>query len=259
MRPNYSIFIPAHRADEHIENFCNNILNQVLKPDQIIIVDDTNNSENFFKKIKKRLKILNKDIQILFIKNKKNLRPPKSWNNNLNLFRNNLIFRMDVDDYWNRDHTIKMIDEYLLDRSYLCYIQKSQVSFFKKIFLNDDFIFINTLIHSSALFNLNIFNFRYSLTKYPFDDLKAFIKIKYFLNYKIKALNFNSCSVKTGHSGRWSDEKIINKEIYLKKLFLVALRKKLKIKRLNFSLLFKLLITYNIFQTIFILLKIIRK
>jgi glycosyltransferase involved in cell wall biosynthesis len=51
---NYSIFLPIYNADRYIENFCKNILIQTTKPDQIVFVDDGENSDNIFIKIRNK-------------------------------------------------------------------------------------------------------------------------------------------------------------------------------------------------------------
>ena len=148
MRPKYTIFIPAYNADSYISNICSNISKQVELPDQVLIVDDTMNSKNFFLKIKKKLLNFDKRIKLNFAKNFKNLKPGKSWNRYKNMFRNKLVFRLDVDDFWHKDHTSKMIDAYLLNNNYLLYAQtiKSTKSLFYKINGLKVYIFVSSCL-----------------------------------------------------------------------------------------------------------------
>tara|TARA_Y100000389_G_scaffold33206_1_gene28236 strand:- start:4737 stop:5522 length:786 start_codon:yes stop_codon:yes gene_type:complete len=255
MRPKYTIFIPAYKADNFINNICNNILRQVELPDQVLIVDDTMNSTNFFLEIKKKLLIIDKKIELNFVKNFKNYKPAKSWNRYKNMFRNNIVFRLDVDDFWDENHTSKMIDAYLLNGNYLLYAQKTKS--IKTLFYNNDFLFVNNLIHSSCLFNLNKYNFTYPSCDYPYDDLKAFIKIKYILKQDIKILNFHTSKALTDAPNRWSDQnRDLKNKICLKRLFFLALKKKLNIKKINIMKLIKLLFKYDIFKSLFIFIKI---
>ena len=53
-----------------------------------------------------------------------------------------------------------------------------------------------------------------------------------------------------------NQNKSFKKKEYLKKLFLLALKKKLNIKKINLITMFKLFYIYNIFQILFILYKI---
>ena len=170
------------------------------------------------------------------------------------MFRNKLVFRLDVDDFWHKDHTSKMIDAYLLNNNYLLYAQTIKST--KSLFYNNDFLFVNTLIHSSCLFNFNKHNFSYPSTDQPFDDLKAFIKIKYLLNQNIKILKFRTCKVSIDNVNRWSEQSnSFKKRTYLKKLFYLALKKKLNIKKIEFTKLIKILFEYNILKTIYIFFK----
>lgn len=255
MRPKYTIFIPAYKADNFINNICNNILKQVELPDQVLIVDDTMNSTNFFLEIKKKLLVIDKKIELNFVKNFKNYKPAKSWNSYKYIFRNKIVFRLDVDDFWDEYHTSKMIDAYLLNDNYLLYVQK--IKSIKSLFYNDDLLFVNSLIHSSCLFNLNKYNFTYPSTDYPYDDLKAYIKIKYLLKQDIKILDFRTCKVLTDIPNRWSERNDdLKKKIYLRRLFFLALKKKLNIKKINIMKLIKLLFKYDIFKSLFIFIKI---
>ena len=115
---NYSIFIPLYASNNYIENFCKNILIQTTKPDQIVFVDDGENSDNIFIKIKEHFKNF-KNIDLVFIKNKTNLTPAVCWNNARKFFRNKLVFRMDSDDLWRKDHTTVMLNSYALNKTYL--------------------------------------------------------------------------------------------------------------------------------------------
>ena len=43
----HSIFVPVYNGSKFIENICKNINKQSIKPNQIIIVDDTKNLKTF--------------------------------------------------------------------------------------------------------------------------------------------------------------------------------------------------------------------
>ena len=256
---NYSIFIPLYNADSFIESFCKNILIQTNKPDQIVFVDDGENSENIFIKIKEYLINL-KNIDLVFIKNKKNLGSTKSWNDSRKFLRNKLVFRMDADDLWKKDHTTVMLNSYLLDKTYLLYHQNSKPSFFKSFFYNNDRIFINTAQHSSYMFNLDICNLKYStLNNYPYDDLCLLYKIKFILKKKIKIVNENTCIIQTHFKNRFSDKQDKKSIFFLRKLFFLFLKKKLLIKKVKCRYFYKIFLHFNFFQSIFIIIKIFFK
>ena len=256
---NYSIFIPLYKADSYIESFCKNILIQSNKPDQIVFIDDGENSENIFIKIKEYLINL-KNIDLVFIKNKKKLGPGKSWNNSRKFLRNKLVFRMDADDLWKKDHTTVMLNSYLLDKTYLLYHQNSKPSFFKSFFYNNDKIFINTAEHSSFMFNLDICDLKYpTINNYPYDDLCLLYKISFILKKKIKIVNENTCIIQTHLDKRYSLKQDKKTRIFLSKLFFLFLKKKLLIKKVKYMNFYKIFLHFNFLQSIFIIIKIFLK
>ena len=256
---NYSIFIPLYCADNYVENFCKNILIQTTKPDQIVFVDDGENSDNIFIKIKEHFKNF-KNVNLVFIKNKKNLQPNKSWNNSRKFFRNKLVFRMDADDFWRKDHTTVMLKSYALNKTYILYHQNSKLSFFKSFFYNNEKIFVNTAQHSSYLFNLNIGDLRYStINQYPYDDLCLLYKIRFILKKKIKVVNENTCIVQTNSPNRFSFNQNKKTKLFLRKLFFLFLKKKLLIKKVKFMYFYKIFLHFNFLQSVFIIYKILFK
>ena len=51
----HSIFVPVYNGSKFIENICKNINKQSIKPNQIIIIDDTKNLKNFSSILRKKL------------------------------------------------------------------------------------------------------------------------------------------------------------------------------------------------------------
>ena len=254
----YSIFIPAYNAYKFIGNFSENIKRQIIKPDQIIIVDDTRNTENFEKSVREKLNFFDDYKKLLIIKNKKNLKPSLCWNKTLKLFSNNLVFRMDVDDFWEEDHTKKMLDFYSNNKNAAIYLQKYKCNFIKKKLFNSHFLFINLGLHSSCLFNFNVAKISYPVTEAPLDDLYKFIKTKYILKHKIKFVDFNTCRINIYHSNRWSNNTNRKKTIELeKKLYFLVLKKFLNKRSLNFWSIIKIIKKLNFLQSIFVFYKIL--
>ena len=256
---NYSVFIPLYNADSFIESFCKNILIQTTKPDQIIFIDDGENSDNIFIKIKEHFKNF-KNVDLVFIKNEKNLGPAKSWNNSTKFFRNKLVFRMDADDLWKKNHTTVMLNSYLLDKTYLLYHQNSKPSFFKSFFYNNEKIFVNTAEHSSFLFNLDICDVKYpSINNYPYDDLCLLYKIRFILKKKIKIVNENTVIIQTHFFNRFSLNQDKISIFFLRKLFFLFLKKKFLIKKVKCMYVYKIFLHFNFFQSVFIIKKILFK
>jgi len=259
MRLKYTIFIPAYKADKHIVNFCCNILRQTAKPDQIVIIDDTKNSEFFFDKIKKKFSELDKKIDITLIKNNTNLNAPISWNRYRKLFKNKLVFRMDVDDYWYPTHAVKMLNFYKLNKKSAVYTQMNECSLIKKLFFNYQFIGTNQALHSSCLFNFNVCDIIYPVTNYAIDDLFIYIKLKYLLKKRISFVKFNTCKIITNAPHRWSNAASHGKKkIKLeRKLYLYALKKKFMLKKFKFIYLYKIFFKFSLLQSIYIISKLL--
>lgn len=256
MRPNYTIFLPLYDADLHLENICTNIKNQKIKPDQVIVIDDTKNSSFFIKKLTKFLSCKNNTNEFVIVKNKENLKPGLSWNRNIHLIKNYIVFRLDADDIWSPYHTEKMIEEYLSDKSHTIYAQKAEKIFFKKIFYNYDFIFTNQINHSSILINMRQDKIFYPATEYPYDDLFLFIKLKYFKKKSIKFVDIDTCKIDLSSNNRWSNRSFDKKKTsFLRKLFLVALKRRLAIKKITYLNLFKIFTKYDLFKSVYIFYK----
>lgn len=257
MRPNYTVFLPLYDADIHLENICTNIKKQKIKPDKVVVIDDTKNSSLFLKKLAKFLSCKNITNEFVIIKNKENLKPSRCWNRNIHLLKNDIVFRMDADDVWSSYHSVKMIEGYLNDKSHVIYAQQNKSSFFRKIFYNYDFVFTNQIIHSSILINMMNVKVFYPTTEYPYDDLSLFIKLKYLKKESIKILNLDTCKVNLSFNNRWSErDKDKKKDFILKKFFYLALKKKLAVKKISYFSIFKIFIKYNIFKSAYIIYKI---
>ena len=99
-----------------IYRYLKSVNKQKILPYEVIFIDD-----GILKIDSKKIinKTLNKKIKLIFIKNKKNLGIFKSLNKGLKKIRTNLIFRLDIDDSWKRDHSEYMIKQYKQNNKYL--------------------------------------------------------------------------------------------------------------------------------------------
>ena len=193
--------------------YVNSINIQKCLPNELIFVNDGIKNRNLIHYLK--LKI-NKKIKIKIINNYLNLGISKSLNRGLNLCKNNLIMRLDIDDTWNKDHCEKLIEVYKKNKNYLIY---SNVISNKSSHLNDFLILDNPTKHSSWLINRNICkNFIYE-SLYPEDYAtisKYYRKNFKFYFLKMKTMNYNP------HQGSFSKKKIANRDLS-------------KIRKLNFE------------------------
>ena len=191
----FSVLTSIYKSEKFLDNYFKTIFNQILLPDEIIIIDDTRNPKNI-DEIIENIKVKYNFSNIKLYKNSENKGPAISLNIGLIKCSNDLIFRLDVDDLWEKNHTKKMLDFYLKDRSYLIYAN----SLIKSNFLNNlkcDQFFINEnhLIHSSWLINRSVCkNFRYHMLL-PAVALEDYFSILFYIrkNYKIFFTYENTC------------------------------------------------------------------
>ena len=143
----YSIITSLHNSKIFLDNYFITIFCQKLLPDEIILIDDKNNPENLEEIIKKK-KIFFNFTKIYLIKNETNCGPSISLNKGLLLAKNNLIFRLDVDDLWSANHTFSMIAEYKKNPDYLIYANSlRKKNFLTNLKCDDYLINENHLIH----------------------------------------------------------------------------------------------------------------
>ena len=181
-----------------IQRYLKSINNQKILPYELIFVDDKISKIDSKKIINKTL---NKKIKLIFIKNKKNLGILKSLNKGLKKIRTNLIFRLDIDDSWKKDHSRYMIEQYKQNNKYLIYSNSSK--YFSKGIVDETLILDNPTIHSSWVINKNLLtNFKYcNIDKYPEDygTLSKYYRCGY--KYKIvKKKTINHYNIKNSFS-----------------------------------------------------------
>ena len=204
-----------------INRYLKSINKQKILPYELIFVDDGISKINSKKIINKTL---NKKIKLIFIKNKKNLGILTSLNKGLKKIRTNLIFKLDIDDTWKRDHSRFMIEQYKKNNKYLIYSNSSK--YFSKGITDETLILDNPTIHSSWVINKNLLtNFKYcNIDKNPEDygTLSKYYRCGY--KYKIvkkKTINHysidNSFSKKKKANRNLKEIRKKNLKHYLKK------------------------------------------
>ena len=164
-----------------INRYLKSINKQKILPYELIFVDDGISKINSKKIINKTL---NKKIKLIFIKNKKNLGILTSLNKGLKKIRTNLIFRLDIDDTWKRDHSRFMIEQYKQNNKYLIYSNSSK--HFSKGITDEALILDNPTIHSSWVINKKLLtNFKYCNIDFHPEDYGTLSKY-YRCGYKYK-------------------------------------------------------------------------
>jgi hypothetical protein len=140
------------------------------------------------------------------------------------------------------------------------YLKSNIMKKLPKVYYSYDKIFINTAVHSSYLFNLNICDLKYSsINNYPYDDLCLLYKLRFILKKKLKVVNENTCIIQTDFSNRYSNKQDKKSKLFLRKLFFLFLKKKLLIKKVKCMYFYKIFLNFNFLQSFFIIIKILFK
>jgi glycosyltransferase involved in cell wall biosynthesis len=158
---NFTILTSLYNCNYFLDNYFKNIFNQIILPSEIILIDDGNNYnlDEIINNKKKKYDFQN----IILLKNKKNIGLGLSLNLGLKITSNKLIFRLDVDDEWLKNHTQKMLNNYNQDKNNVIYAESLKYNNLMNIIKCDNFLINeNSTIHSSWLINKNVCpDFRY--------------------------------------------------------------------------------------------------
>ena len=187
---NFTILTGLYKSNYFLDNYFKTIFNQIILPNEIILIDDGNNyniDEIIYNK-KKQYNFQN----IILIKNKNNIGLGPSLNKGLKISSNNLVFRLDVDDEWLENHTKKMLNSYNQDKNYAIYTESLKFKNLRNFIKCDNFLINeNSTIHSSWLINKNkVPDFRYHVVnpKIALEDYFTLFWHKYH-GYKIYISN----------------------------------------------------------------------
>ena len=145
-----SIIMPLYNCEKHIDSAIRSILKQTHQNFELIIIDDgsTDNSFNIIKSIK--------DERIIY-KKKNHTGISESLNLGIELSKSNLIFRMDADDYSEKNRLEKQINfmnqnpQVSLSGTFLkIFDDNNKFLSFKKLPLSNKFI-KETIIYNSNI------------------------------------------------------------------------------------------------------------
>jgi glycosyltransferase involved in cell wall biosynthesis len=195
----FSIITSLYNSQKFLDQYFSTIFSQKFQPDEIILIDDTNNPNNIDEILEKK-KIFYNFKKIYLIKNEFNLGPALSLNKGIKVCKNDLIFRLDVDDLWNVKHIDEMIKLYHQNNTYLIYANSlRRRDFLTNLKCDDYLINENHLIHSSWLINRSVCKkFRYHMLR-PSIGLEDYFTLlyysknfKFFFNYSNNVTYFNN-------------------------------------------------------------------
>ena len=176
----FSIVTSLYNSEKFLDKYFSTVFSQKLKPDEIILIDDTSNPKNL-KEIIEKEKDFYHFCKIYLIHNDRNLGPALSLNKGIRICKNDLIFRLDVDDWWKPNHTDEMIQQYYKDTSCLIYANSLRKrDFLTDVKCDDYLINENHLIHSSWLINRTVCkDFRYHMLR-PSIGLEDYFTLLYY-------------------------------------------------------------------------------
>jgi hypothetical protein len=177
----YSILTSSNNFKlKWLKNYVKSINSQIILADELIYIDD--GSKNSYLTESFLSKNLNPLIKIIFIKNFLNLGITKSLNKGLKNIKNKIIFHLDIDDTWNKNHSNYNLNFYKKNKNFLIYSNNSKNHFSGIADLN--LLTDNPTVHSSWIINKNLCkNFKYSA-----DLPEDFSTLSYYYrkNFKFK-------------------------------------------------------------------------
>ena len=102
-----SVIIPTFNRQKYLKNAINSVLNQTYENIELIIIDDnsSDNTQSYVEDIN--------DNRLIYIKNSKNLKAPKSRNIGIEKSRGDYIAFLDDDDTWYKTKLEKQIKLYI--------------------------------------------------------------------------------------------------------------------------------------------------
>ena len=178
---NFTILTGLYNSNIFLDSYFKTIFNQIILPNEIILIDDGNNynlDEIIYNK-KKQYDFKN----IILIKNINNIGLGPSLNLGLKITSNKLVFRLDADDLWLKNHTQKMLNSYSQNKNNVIYAESLKYNNLRNIIKCDNFLINeNSTIHSSWLINKNVCpDFRYHVTnpKIALEDYFTLFWYKY--------------------------------------------------------------------------------
>ena len=158
MKNEISVLIPVFNGENYLERTLLSIYNQSCKVDELLIINDgsSDNSKKIIFKWKKKL-------PISYYENFKNMGVPFSLRKGISLCKGNIIFRLDSDDEWKKNHVKNILCLINKDRDSTLFASKACYKFplkrkkiISKTLFNEtirkDLMWDNPLVHSSIAF-----------------------------------------------------------------------------------------------------------
>lgn len=110
-----SLVMTTYNGSKYVEEQLNSILNQTLKPDEVIICDDSSTDNTY--EIISRFITENKLSNWILIKNSQNLGWKRNFHKVINQAKGDIIFLSDQDDIWNYDKIKTIMESFNKEKS----------------------------------------------------------------------------------------------------------------------------------------------
>jgi len=163
--------------------YVKSVNSQIILADELIFIDDGSRQSYLIECFLR--KNLNPLIKFIFIKNFLNIGIAKSLNKGLKIINNKIIFRLDIDDAWNKNHSNYNLNVCRREKNFLIYSNNSKHHFFG--LADSNLILDNPTVHSSWIINKNLcVNFKY-IFEFP-EDFST-LSHYYRKNLKYKLVN----------------------------------------------------------------------
>tara|TARA_Y100000739_G_scaffold229459_1_gene244256 strand:+ start:1692 stop:2453 length:762 start_codon:yes stop_codon:yes gene_type:complete len=158
MKNNISVIIPVFNGEKYLERTLFSIFNQSLKVNEVLIINDGSNDNS-----KKIIFSWKKKLPIIYYENDKNMGVPFSLRRGICLSKCDIIFRLDSDDEWKKNHVkniMMLINKHknsvlFASRAYYKFPKNKKV-FKSKLLANEtirkDLMWDNPIVHSSVAF-----------------------------------------------------------------------------------------------------------
>jgi len=103
-----SVIVPVYNGERYIAKAIESALNQTVKPDEIIVVDDASTDQT--PEIVKTFK------EVIYIRNEKNMERAYSRNLGASIAKGKYLFFLDHDDLWKKEYIEESLEE--LEKGY---------------------------------------------------------------------------------------------------------------------------------------------
>ena len=154
-----SVVIPVFNGERNLRRTLLSIFHQSYKVDEVIIINDGSEDES-----RKIIFSWKKKLPIFYFENEENMGVSFTLRKGISLSRGDLIFRIDADDEWRKNHVKNILflmnnkkrSVLFASRAFYYFPKKEKKTFISKILsdktIRKELMWDNPLVHSSVAF-----------------------------------------------------------------------------------------------------------